>query len=436
MDQTYFVTPFGSIGDQTPIPIPIDPSGNVSLQQGWGPDYQRDQETDPLAKDIDRANTNWLFFVITQAIAAIQQTGIPQWITPANNNGVAFPYAKYATVRYSATVPGVTFETYVSTKDNNTSVPGANTDWQPIASIVAANADVVAGTSTRLIVTPASLTAYPGNAGQTFLTADATSAQHAVPLHQVNAIVQASGTIIGGSRNLRCTHSSALPTANWLADEFEVGTALGGVKHIIANLNVTGTTGSIGLNGYDVGTPPLGGYTATYVVYNPTTGVVGTYSTNATAAAAPETYSGSVPLAGFTFSALLSILPNSASTGFMETFVQVGRSVAVNSASILSASVGGTNVPFTSARIPRNAKRVRGTMSYTITVAATVNFFLECVADNVDQSFLGFTQGAAGAWGQGGVFDCLMVTQQQLFFTVTASGGAPVFGATLSRYWF
>ena len=187
MDQTYFVTPFASLGDQTAIPIPIDAGGNVSMQQGWGPDYARDQDTDPLAKPIDRANTNYLFFIISQALAAIQRTGIPEWISPSNKNGTPLAYPKYAQVRYSATVPGLTFETYVSTVDNNTSIPGADANWQPIASITASAADVVTGTSGRLTVTPLTLKSYPGNTAQRFGVATASAATDAVPLAQMQA---------------------------------------------------------------------------------------------------------------------------------------------------------------------------------------------------------------------------------------------------------
>jgi hypothetical protein len=183
-DQKFFGVPFAFGGDQSAVPDATQPDGSVSFTEGWGFDYQRDLATDPAAKPVDRSAENYLMFVVTQAIGALQRVGIPEWITPANNGGVALAYPKYAQVRYSATTPGVTFETYVSTVDGNTSVPGADNNWQPIASIVAAAADVVAGTSSRLIVTPVSLKSYPGNVAQTFNVAPATNPTHAMQLQQ------------------------------------------------------------------------------------------------------------------------------------------------------------------------------------------------------------------------------------------------------------
>lgn len=214
MDQNFFVTPFASLGDQTVIPIPIDAGGAVTFQQGWGPDYERDQTTDPLAKPIGRATTNWLFFVLTQAVAALQKTGIPEWITPSNNNGVAFAYSKYAQVRYSATVPGVSFETYVSAVDNNTSVPGADGNWQPIASLTASAADVIAGTSTRTIVTPITLKSYPGNAANRFQFAAGVNPSDGVNLAQAQALRGTYQSSNGFSASITLTVAQIAGAAN------------------------------------------------------------------------------------------------------------------------------------------------------------------------------------------------------------------------------
>ncbi len=214
MDQFFFTTPFAALGDQTSFPIATDPGGSVTFQQGWGPDYALDQDTDSNAKPIDRASTNYLMYVITNALAALQRVGIPEWITPANNNGVALPYPKYAQVRYSATSPGVTFATYVSVVDNNTSVPGADSNWQPILSIAAQAADVNSNSpSSSLTVTPAALQAYAGNSARTFLVAAATTAAMAAQAGQVQANGFNYAGAAGGTANALTASINPAPTA-------------------------------------------------------------------------------------------------------------------------------------------------------------------------------------------------------------------------------
>lgn len=51
---TIFKTPFATQGDKASIPVEIQPDGSVSYTQGYGYDYERDQVTDPAAKDIER----------------------------------------------------------------------------------------------------------------------------------------------------------------------------------------------------------------------------------------------------------------------------------------------------------------------------------------------------------------------------------------------
>lgn len=40
--------------DKTVVPVEIQTDGSVSYTQGYGYDYERDQVTDPAAKDIER----------------------------------------------------------------------------------------------------------------------------------------------------------------------------------------------------------------------------------------------------------------------------------------------------------------------------------------------------------------------------------------------
>lgn len=115
---------FAQSGDRSTIPGPVDLSGNVSYEQGYGPDYQR-PKTDPLAKDIERDKMNSLFYDLSGNIQHYQLNGVPDWVPAADNGGVAVQYPIGARVRYA-----VNDLVYVSNVAANVSTPGANTDWR------------------------------------------------------------------------------------------------------------------------------------------------------------------------------------------------------------------------------------------------------------------------------------------------------------------
>lgn len=113
----YFRLPFASSGDKTSIPDATQTAGDVSYQQGYGPDYQRDKTSDPLAKTIERDKMNALFNDMTNALKVLQEFGgAVEWIAPADNGGNAFAYDYGARVRYSGQI-------YISLVDNNTDTP-------------------------------------------------------------------------------------------------------------------------------------------------------------------------------------------------------------------------------------------------------------------------------------------------------------------------
>lgn len=82
----YFKTAFAKNGDRATVPESAQVDGSVSFDQGYGIDYERDQETDPQAKDIGRESFNGLFHDMTEAVGEIQSSGVAQWIS-----GVSYP---------------------------------------------------------------------------------------------------------------------------------------------------------------------------------------------------------------------------------------------------------------------------------------------------------------------------------------------------------
>jgi hypothetical protein len=425
MDQNYFVTPFASLGDQTTVPIPTDPGGSISMQQGWGPDYARDQTSDPLAKPVDRATTNYLFFIITQALAALQRTGIPEWITPANNNGTALAYPKYAQVRYSATTPGVAFETYVSVIDNNTSVPGADANWQPIASIVAQNADVVAGTSQRLPVTPLTLKAYPGNSAQVFSVGQATSANHAVRFSQLTGVV-------GVSRSVSGAQTTAAATFTVSVGEIQLETA-GGLRFTASpNNSFTFNGATTGANGMDTGAIPASGFLAIYAIFNPVTSVFALLGVNATAAAVTEVYTGLNMPSGFTASALMFVVPTTAASLVGICVVRNRRTSVVQTPMFSTTATAATPTIANNVGAPLNAKRCSGFIQIGNSGVSSTSMALFANSSGVGGKTLASTLNASSVASP---FDDLeIMTGQRVFYTATNSGGSPTFSASMSSW--
>lgn len=151
----FFLQAFATAGDKTAIPEPVQVSGSVSYNQGFGFDYEREQGVDPLAKDVPRQETNQLYFDITDNLAFWQRNGAPVWVTSAENGGSPLEYGAGAIVRYRAN-PGDPYLTYVSRTAANTTVPTTAASWTLFNYQFALNADT---TSTNIPVDPAYVTA-------------------------------------------------------------------------------------------------------------------------------------------------------------------------------------------------------------------------------------------------------------------------------------
>ncbi|MEQ5120722.1 phage baseplate protein [Morganella morganii] len=111
-----FKVPFATQGDRTAIPDEVRADGAVSYTQGYGYDYERDQATDPAAKDIEREKMNSLFHDITEAVGEMQSFGAPVWQEAGK------PYAVRSVVYHKN-------KTWQSKVENNTTEPVTGTAW-------------------------------------------------------------------------------------------------------------------------------------------------------------------------------------------------------------------------------------------------------------------------------------------------------------------
>ncbi len=138
----FFYTPFANSGDKTTVPFPAEITGEVSYTTGYTVDYQQDPAIDPLtAKDVERRKMNQIIFDMTNALKELQAHAVPDFITPALNNGSPWSYAKEDLVRWNN---GIENLTYISLVDSNTSEPSDITRWRkfnassfPVGSLIA-----------------------------------------------------------------------------------------------------------------------------------------------------------------------------------------------------------------------------------------------------------------------------------------------------------
>lgn len=154
--QKFFKTVFAAFGDVLAIPDPVQGDGSLSYTEGYGIDYERNPATDPAAKRISRDQMNRLFKDVTDNIHEYQIAGFPEFITAAQNGGVAYPYPKNAYVRYDVTADGLGWTIFCSLENGNVALPTDAAHWAvssplTVAAVLASQAEVNNGIAGKLV---------------------------------------------------------------------------------------------------------------------------------------------------------------------------------------------------------------------------------------------------------------------------------------------
>lgn len=218
-----------------------------------------------------------------------------------------------------------------------------------------------------------SLTAWVmcGNSGGATPVATASQSNQAVNMGQVPSLLCG---VVGTSRNLAMNVTTASATATITADEIIVETALGGGQYRIATFNKQINLATTGAGGMDIGTVPANGFVGIYAIYNPTTGASALLAVNASAVIG-EVYGGNNMPAGYSASALLTIVPTASSQ--FKIITVVGRSVYSGASTILSTSSNLTPTQISISSIaPLNSKLIEGLIALGSTAAGTLSVTL------------------------------------------------------------
>jgi hypothetical protein len=125
-----FVEAFAQSGDKTDVPNTTQSDGSVSYAAGYGPDYEKNLDSDPEAKRIERQKMNKLFNDVTASIKLWQEQGYPMFVSAADNGGVAMPYKKGMKVVFTDG------NIYQSLIDNNDGVPATDfSKWSQVSGV-------------------------------------------------------------------------------------------------------------------------------------------------------------------------------------------------------------------------------------------------------------------------------------------------------------
>ncbi|MFZ3398509.1 tail fiber protein [Vibrio harveyi] len=116
------VTPFAQNGDRNAVSDNTQASGEVSYNQGYPVQYEKDLITDPDARSINRERFNQILHDITANIQEWQNKLFPEYVPPSDNGGNPVPYDKGMIVIFNNTPR-------ISLINSNISKPDDNSKW-------------------------------------------------------------------------------------------------------------------------------------------------------------------------------------------------------------------------------------------------------------------------------------------------------------------
>jgi hypothetical protein len=362
----------------------------------------------------------------TQSQQAVQQSQL------GNYNGVAF------TSSSQALTTAFLGKTLVVNTGGTTQTlpPSAGLLSGSAVTIVVWGATTLKGNAAELISNPAGVSANTlvVNAGEQ-VTLTVTSGGWYVSSYSQAPV----GAPVGSMRNAKIYIPTASATATYTADEVVVETALGGQTYRLfsANDSINLASATKGIGAMDTGSAPVGGYVALYKMFNPVTLATGLMAVNATSAKAPEVYGGASLPAGYTASALVSVLPTNASGQFSSCFM-LDRTVGIASINLVITSTAPSAYTLLSiaTAAPINAKSITLNMNATsTTVGSLISMVVAADANGLGLVLSGFTVSSASL-GTSSFASVSVLTAQTLYWKATNSTGTPSLNLSTASYTF
>lgn len=239
---------------------------------------------------------------------------------------------------------------------------------------------------------------------------------------------------VGAASNVRMSVNIVSASAPLTADQIVVGTALGGQIYRLTGFNKTINLATTGAGGMDVGAAPVNGYVALYAIYNPTTDVSALLAVNATSAAVPNIYGGANMPAGYTASALLTVVPTQAAGQFKIAIVS-GRNVGIPITSAFTTSTAvTTSIVSIAPVVPPNAIEISGTIQLSASTASNLGISVSGNTNGVGHQNVSLSNMVTGQSILSSFSDVPVAVPQQMVVTATVTAGSPSISANISRY--
>ena len=241
--------------------------------------------------------------------------------------------------------------------------------------------------------------------------------------------------VVGSARNLKMTVTSASASATLSADEIITAQALGGIQYRIGQLAKNIDLSTTGVGGMDTGSAPANGFVAIYAIYNPVTGESALLAVNATSTLAPQIYSGANMPAGYTASALLTVVPTNSSRLF-KVFAVRDRSVSIQLSAFYSfaANIPGQNISI-SAFAPRNATEIWGELSASSSAVGDVSISIN--SDNalaLSQQNMSTGISSVSSVYIANFSNVMLTTPQSVGIGASTTAGVPSFSYYIGGY--
>lgn len=231
--------------------------------------------------------------------------------------------------------------------------------------------------------------------------------------------------------NLRMSVAAASSTATVTASSVVVAQSLSGKKYLLTSFNKTVNLAATGVGGMDVSVP-TNGYVAIYAIFNPSTGASALLGQNVTSSVAAPIYAGANMPAGYSASALLTVVPTNASGQFPPLFV-ANREVKIVLVTVLNITTNRVNAPLSlSTAIPQNAVEVSGELEMLSASASNLSVSI-AGTNGAGQQVVGSSITAGGNL-VGNFAGVPVLSPQTINAAASTSGAGPTFKVYIGGY--